>query len=247
MMIRCGVRLAILGAVAFLLAWAIARFGGWFQVHDIRVIFVNGNVHGPMGYVSPADVKNLTGLCNGYNILKLGLDRVRACLKQHAWIKDAWVKVALLKGVVEIYVEEREPVGRVVDAGGKGYLVDAEGVILGAAVTGNPTLTGLDISPEAGRVPFWAAELLDYYRDFSRCSELFPVIDVSDPARVVLFPQKENFPRIELGALDTFYSLIPKLEALLFRVDVSGFAAIDCRLGDGCVLRPRVEGGRESG
>lgn len=246
-MIRRGACLLILGAVAFLLAWAISRFGGWFQVHDIRVIFVNGNGLERMGYVSPTDVKNLTDIRNGYNILRLDLDRVRARLKRHAWIKDAWIKVALLKGVVEIYVEERKPVGRVEGAGGEGYLVDAEGVILGAASAGNPTLVGLPFSPETGKVPRWAAALLDYYRGFSRCADLFPTIDISDPECVLLFPQKEDLPSVKLGPLDTFYSLIPKLDEILFRVNVSGFATIDCRLGDGCVLKPRVEGGRESG
>ena len=200
-----------------------------------------------MGYVSPADVKNLTDIRNGYNILRLDVDRVRARLKRHAWIKDAWVKVALLEGIVEIYVEERKPVGRVENVGGEGYLVDAEGVILGAAGSGNPTLKGFPFSPEDGKVPRWAAELLDYYRSFSRCAEFFPVIDVSDPGCVVLYPQKEDLPLVKLGTLDGFHSLIPKLEELLFRVDISGFATIDCRLGDGCVLKPRVEGGRESG
>ena len=246
-MFRRLVCLLILGTVAFLLTWAVARFGGWFQVHDIRVIFVNGNGSDRKGYVSPADVKNLTDIRNGYNILKLDLDRVRSLLKRQDWIKDAWIKISLFKGVVEIYIEERKPVGRVEDKGGEGYLVDAEGVILGAATEGNPTLKGLPFSPEAGRVPRWAAELLDHYRDFSRCVAVFPIIDVSDPECVMLFSQKKDYPLVKLGALDDFWSFLPKLEELLLRVDVSGFATIDCRLGDGCVLKPRVEGGRESG
>lgn len=197
--------------------------------------------------MSPEEVKNLTGLGDGYNILRLDLERIRARLRRHARIKDARIRVAPLKGVVEIYVEERKPVGRVEDSGGRGYLVDAEGVILGAAAGENPALLGLSFLPETGRVPRWAAELLGFYRTFPRCSELFPRIDVSDLDSVVLYPPDGSRPIVKIGGVGGFTAVVPKLERLLRELDVSSFETIDCRLGDGCVLKPRVEGGRESG
>lgn len=230
----------------FLLMWAVARFGGWFQVHDVRVIFVNGDRLRYKGYVSPAEVRNLTGLSDGYNILRLDRERIRARLKRHVWIKDARIKVSL-KGVVKIYVEAREPVGRVEGAGGKGYLVDAEGIILGEATQGYPLVSGLDLPSEAEAVPGWVAGLLSYYARFTRCIQVFPRIDVHDPEAVRLLPLEGDRPRAELGPVDNFYAIVPRLEELLSAVDPSRFAVIDCRLGYGCVLKPLAEGGRESG
>lgn len=240
--------MSLLGAL-WLLLLAVIRFGGWLQVQEIRVIAVNDNGVSQLEYLSPQKVINLTGIRYKANIAKLNIADVRKRLEHHPWVKEAWIKRHWLRGIVEIQIRERKPVGRVQGEGGNTYRVDREGAILGPAAEADesPIVLGLPLSFPDEEVPPWVIEILNLYQGLSRCKELYPAMDVSDAHDVQLLPARETYPLIRLGALDRVPEILPKVEIILEsspeKFDLSKFAEIDCRLGDGCVLKPPVKGG----
>ena len=91
---------------------------------SIREVTVDGCVA-----VSREEVLELAGIREGMNIFAVNLDKTREVLECSPLIKTADVKRELPSRIY-IRIEERKPIALVV-AGGKLWLVDAEGKILG--------------------------------------------------------------------------------------------------------------------
>ena len=240
----------------FLLGLATLRFGGIVKVREIEVVFVDE--HGPSQprHLSRQVVKNLTRIGYKDNIFKLDLKRVRERLMAHPWVKWARVDRSWLRGIIKVYVQEREPVGRVEGTGGKGLLVDAEGVVLGVDVQVKPVIRcGFPLPEGIAELP-WAGELLAVYRGFHLCSSLYPVVDFTELPVVVLRSDTGDLPPVvfdlgpEDGFLNGFRRAASRLEALISKMGSEAlglFERVDCRLPDGCVLipgkRPSAKGG----
>ncbi|NOX44340.1 MAG: FtsQ-type POTRA domain-containing protein [Caldiserica bacterium] len=253
-MLRTFLRWTSLAAAVWLLALAVVRFSGWLQVQDIRIIVVNDNGASEPEHLSPQEVMNLTGIRYKANIAKLKVADARKRLEQLPWVKEARIERFWLRGIVEIRIRERKPVGRVQGEGGKAYSVDGEGVVLGPAAEADtsPIVLGLPLSLPEEDVPPQVTEILRVYQNLPYCSELYPTVDAHDVDDVRLLPSREAFPPIRLGPLDRVPGTLPKVEAVLDWLaregagggfDPTEFVEIDCRLGDGCVLKPSVKGG----
>jgi len=253
-MFRTVLRWASLAGAMWLLLLAVVRFGGWLQVQEIRVIAVNDNGASKPEFLSLQEVMNLTGIRYKANIAKLKIADARKRLEQLPWVKEAQIERFWLRGIVEIRIRERKPVGRVQGEGGKAYSVDGEGVVLGPAAEADtsPVVLGLPISLPEEKVPPEVTEILRVYQNLPRCRALYPTVDAHDVGDVKLLPSRDAYPPIRLGPLARVPVLLPKVEAILDELsregargkfDLTGFVEIDCRLGDGCVLKPSVKGG----
>ncbi|MGY4706688.1 cell division protein FtsQ/DivIB [Candidatus Bipolaricaulota sp. J31] len=234
----------------WLLLLAVVRFGGWLQVQEIRVTAVNDNGASGLEFLSPQEVMNLTGIRYKANIAKLKVADARKRLEQLPWVKEAKIKRFWLRGIVEIWIRERKPVGRVQGEGGKAYSVDSEGVVLGPAAEADtsPIVSGLSLSLPEEEIPPEVIEILRVYQNLPLCKALYPTVDAHEMGDVKLLPSRDAYPPIRLGALTRVRDLLPKVEAILDglvheKFDLTGFVEIDCRLGGGCVLKPSVKGG----
>ena len=249
-------RLLFLLAALFLVGLATLRFGGILVVRGIDVIFVNG--HGPSqpGHLSRQAVKNLTRIGYKDNIFKLDLKQARERLMAHPWVKWVHIERSWFRGIVRVYVREREPVGRVEGTGGKGFVVDAEGVVLGADLRLKPVVRCGFPLPEGIKELPWAGKLLAAYHGFHLCSSLYPIVDLTGLPTVTLRSDTGDLPPVVFdlvpgdGFLGGLRRAALRLEALISEVGAEAlgpFGVVDCCLPDGCVLipgeRPSAKGG----
>jgi len=101
--------------------------------------------------VTPADVRQASGVTTTDNLLSLDRDAVAERVAQLPYVASADVQRELPNTLI-ITLDEREPVATLV-AGPRAYLVDREGIVLGpsdpAATQGLPLITNV---PEVGAV-----------------------------------------------------------------------------------------------
>jgi cell division protein FtsQ len=137
-----AVLLAASGAAA--LAVALATSGWRALLHAPALALARVEVVGAQR-VSADEVRQLSGLAIGVNVLRLDLGRAAQSLAENPWIRSASLK-RRWPASVEIAIEERRPAAAV-DLGGRLYLADDRGEIFKRASAQDgldlPFLSGL--------------------------------------------------------------------------------------------------------
>jgi cell division protein FtsQ len=98
----------------------------WFIRDHSAFHVVAVRIHGAE-HVPQPELIQLAQITRGISLLRLNVERVRARIIQHPWIRDALVR-RVYPNELEIIVYERRPYA-ILESGG-GYLIDNEGYIL---------------------------------------------------------------------------------------------------------------------
>ena len=117
-------------ALAVLIAGSVAWVGN-SPVFRMRELRVSGAAH-----LSESDVARLAGLTSKTNVLWVSGSAVEQRLEASPWIASATV-ARHLPGEVDIVVQERTPVARVAQPGGRFLLVSGDGVVLATHAAGS--------------------------------------------------------------------------------------------------------------
>lgn len=218
-----------LGLATVLVAVATLRWGGWWRVTEVRVL---GAHHLPS-----ESLTELTQIVSSANILRLDLRGIRDRFAAHPWVKDVSVRCHPLSRMVEIYIDEREPVGRVELEGGEAVWVDAEGVVLGPAE--DALLVG--VRGTGGRVSQKVAEAAQALEGsgFKAASFRF---DGSDPGCVIAHLPGGVVARCgPIGKLPHVLVILTRLweQHRAGLIDLSAYSEVDLRWEGQIILKPR--------
>jgi cell division protein FtsQ len=157
---------------------------------QVRRIAVHGNVR-----LSAGEVKAIVDGLRGSSILTADLGAYRRKLLDSPWVADAALR-RLLPATVEVFVEERRPVG-LCRLGGELYLVDRAGVLIDQfgpqyAEFDLPIIDGLMRSPghdgpliDEARADL-AARVIDALSHRRSLSQRLSQVDVTDPHNAVV-------------------------------------------------------------
>jgi len=139
--VKAPVKLRAVLAVA-VAAIAVAAGGvavwnsSWLKLGVVQVV---GNHH-----VQTSQVLGAAALSRGVRLSSVSSSLVAARVEALPWVASATV-THVLPSRVRIAVRERTPVA-VVQAGGRGYLVDGQGVVLQEGGSGYPVVAGLPLA-----------------------------------------------------------------------------------------------------
>jgi cell division protein FtsQ len=101
----------------------------WFLRDHSAFHVVAVRIHGAERVLEP-ELIQLTQITRDTSLLRVNVERVRARIMQHAWIRDAFVR-RVYPNELEIIVYERRPYA--ILGSGSGHLIDGEGYLLGQA------------------------------------------------------------------------------------------------------------------
>jgi len=214
-----------------LLGTAVLRWGGWWRVNEVRVL---GAHHLPPEYLA-----ELTKIVSSANMLRLDIRGIRDRIIASPWVKDVQVRCHPLSRNVEIFVQEREPVGRVEIEGGRASWVDAEGVVLGPAE--GAVLTGVQVRD--GRVaPEVAVAAQALEQTTPDLLAFFPHFNASDPNCVIT--EGGDGPVVLCGPIGELPHTLAILERLWKEhkagvIDLSAYSEVDLRWEGQIILKPR--------
>lgn len=216
---------------------------------QVRRIAVQGNVR-----LSAGEVKALVDGLRGSSILTVDLDAYRRKLLESPWVEDVALR-RLLPSTIEVFVEERRPVG-LCRLGPDLYLVDRHGMLIGEfgpqyAEFDLPIIDGLIRSPEAGgplvdvdRIEL-AARVIDAVSQRRSLAQRLSQIDVSDLRDAVVLLDGDP-ARLRLGTerflerLQMYVDLAPTFREKYPEIDY-----IDLRFEELIAVRP-VDSGSKS-
>ncbi len=232
-MLRETIRWLSLATVLFLCLLTALRWSGAVALKDIRVTGVY--------HLSPQWVKNLTGFSPGANMFRLDYAGAKERIEEEPWVADVHLRRSFFRGIVEVEIAERKPVGRVRLEGGKVFWIDADGLILGPTDALPPVAEGVEAI--RGRVPREVAYVLRVYSHYPRCLSAFPYLDFSAADDVIL-RSGDGELSVHCGPPSRVPGILPLLEEFLaHRPDLKPFGEIDCRWGQELILVPRGRGG----
>ncbi len=107
--------------------------------------------------VPQQELIQLAQITHGTSLFRINVERVRARIMQHPWIRDALVRRMYPNGL-EVIVYERRPTALL--ESGSGYVIDGEGYILGQATPAE--LASLPrLVPRSGRTPVPGARITE--------------------------------------------------------------------------------------
>jgi cell division septal protein FtsQ len=220
---------------------------------QVRKIAVHGNVR-----ISAGEVKALLDGLRGASILTADLNTYRRKLLESPWVEDVALR-RLLPATVEVYIEERQPIG-LSRFGGNLYLVDRHGTLIDEfgphyAEFDLPIIDGLlrppgDGSPivDEARAEL-AARVIDAVAPRKHLAQRLSQIDVSDLNDVVVLLD-EDPALLHLGTerflerLEAYVELAPTFRQQFPEIDY-----VDLRFEERFYLRPaaRGRGGQRGG
>lgn len=184
--VRILAGLAVIGFAAVRAADLVASA----STLQVRHIEVHGNVR-----LSAGEVKAIMNGLRGSNILLVDLDRYRDRLLESNWVARAALR-RVLPSSVEVFVEERRPVG-LCRLNGELHLVDREGMLIDQfgpqyAEFDLPIIDGL-VRPPAGGGPIidparaaLAGRLIDAVSAKQTLASRLSQVDVSDVQNAVV-------------------------------------------------------------
>ena len=209
--VRRGGAVLALGAVIAVGAAAWASLGpGWvcarlssLRLFRIETLQVSGN-----RTLASADVLATAGLRTGESLIGLDLAAARARLVAHPRVREASLR-RRLPGTILVEIAERVPCAIV--RADRDYLVDADGVVIAAAVSGTradmPVITGIETVAGAltarGAVDLAAGiDLIAAIRQagFPALSAI-DHLDLADPDDAVIVPVSGR-PLVHAGRVD---------------------------------------------
>ena len=174
--------------------------------------------------VPQQELIQLAQISRDTSLLRLNIERVRQRILQHPWIRDASVR-RLLPSELEVIVYERRPVA-ILDSG-PGYVIDAEGYLLGQAAaaelasfprlvarSGQPQVAGARVAEPAVNA---GLRLLAQARDnaFFR-STVITRIDIISPERFLVQTQRGKFVvGADLTGLEEKLDFFPTIDEVL--------------------------------
>jgi cell division septal protein FtsQ len=215
---------------------------------QVKRIDVQGHVR-----LSAGEVKALVDGLRGGNILTADLGAYRRKLLESPWVEDVALR-RLLPSTIEVFVEERRPVG-LCRLGPDLYLVDRHGTLIDEfgpqyAEFDLPIIDGLIRSPDEGgpivdvaRIEL-AARVIEAVSERRSLAQRLSQIDVSDVRDAVVLLDGDP-ARLRLGTerflerLQNYVDLAPAFRARYPEIDY-----IDLRFEDRIALRPVSRDGR---
>lgn len=170
--------------------------------------------------VTQQEVSQLAQIGHGVSLLRIDVDVVRARVMRHPWIREVLVR-RVYPNELELLVYERKPVA--ILEGGRSYLIDAEGFVLGEANakerSGLPRVEGKGAQPltpgqrimdpgvETGLAMLARMQLHPAFRDTG-----ITRVDIAGGERLVL---QTRIGRLvvgpNVGTLEEKYSLLPAI------------------------------------
>jgi cell division septal protein FtsQ len=213
---------------------------------QVRRIAVQGNVR-----LSAGEVKALIEGLRGTSILTADLAAYRRKLLESPWVEDAAIR-RLLPSTIEVFVEERRPVG-LCRLGPDLYLVDRHGTLIDEfgpqyAEFDLPIIDGLVRSPETGgpiidvaRIEL-AARVIEAVSQRRSLAQRLSQIDVTDVRDAVVLLDGDP-ARLRLGTerflerLQNYVELAPAFRAKFPEIDY-----VDLRFEELIALRPAGNG-----
>jgi cell division protein FtsQ len=195
----------------------------WFlrdhAVFHVTMVRVYGTERVPQ-----QELIQLAQLTRETSLLRINVERVRARIMQHPWIRDALVR-RMYPNELEVIVYERRPAA--VLESGPGYVLDAEGYLLGQATAADlaslprlapgmslPTGSGVRITEPTVQA---GLRLLSQIRDsaFFRNTVIMRM-DIMTPERFAVQTQRGRFiVGADLTGIDAKLDLFPTVDDVL--------------------------------
>jgi cell division protein FtsQ len=195
--------------------------------------------------VPQQELIQLAQIARGTSLLRLNVERVRARIMQHPWIRDTLVR-RVYPNELEVIVYERRPIA-ILDSG-PGYVIDGEGYVLGQATPAElaslPRLaTRSELAPRSSTPLTEPAvkaglRLLAQAHDsaFFRNSTITQ-IDVINPERFLLQTQRGKFVvGADLTGIGEKLDSLPTVEGVL-RANAQRVEYIDVSVENQIVVR----------
>lgn len=174
--------------------------------------------------VPQQELIQLAQISRDTSLLRLNIERVRQRILQHPWIRDALVR-RLFPSELEVIVHERRPAA-ILDSG-PGYVIDAEGYLLGQATaadlasfprlvtrSGRPQTAGARIAEPAVNA---GLRLLAQAHDnaFFR-NTVITRLDIMSPERFLVQTQRGKFVvGADLTGLEEKLDFFPTIDEVL--------------------------------
>lgn len=215
---------------------------------QVRRIAVHGNVR-----LSAGEVQALVNGLRGSNILTADLTDYRRRLLDSPWVSDVALR-RLLPSTVEVFVEERTPMG-LCRLNSQLYLVDRQGVLIDEfgpqyAEFDLPVIDGLVRAPGGAnpviddRRAALAARLVDEIAERKAIEQSVSQIDVRDVRNAIVLLDGDP-ARLYVGDekfLERLQGYVDLAAALRERVPEIDY--VDLRFDDRVYVRPAGRGGR---